>query len=74
MSIMQLYDQIKYQEPQSVAGRWRRDAFNSISKSLGIKDQDAPGDERLHRFITEALSLLLGELVDIQPQEILEGA
>ncbi|ELU42319.1 AIG1 domain-containing protein [Rhizoctonia solani AG-1 IA] len=72
MFIMQLYDQIKYQEPQSVAGRWRRDTFNSISKSLGVKDQDAPGDERLHRLITEALSVLLGKLVDIQPQEILK--
>ncbi|CAE6459246.1 unnamed protein product [Rhizoctonia solani] len=72
MFIMQLYDQIKYQEPQSVAGRWRRDTFNSISKSPSIKDQDASGDERLHRLITEALSLLMGKLIDIQPQEILK--
>ncbi|CAE6435862.1 unnamed protein product [Rhizoctonia solani] len=69
--IRELYEQMTYQVPQSVAGRWRKDAFNTTSNSLESESQDMHGSERLHRLITEALAKLLGKLVDIQPHEIL---
>ncbi|KAG8703477.1 hypothetical protein FRC11_010688 [Ceratobasidium sp. 423] len=66
--IMEIYSQIVHQVPQSVAGRWRRDAFNSISKN-----RDKPEGERIHRLITDALSVLLGKIVKIPPGGLLKG-
>ncbi|KAH7336817.1 hypothetical protein B0J17DRAFT_718736 [Rhizoctonia solani] len=70
--IMQLYEQMTYQVPQSVVGRWRRDAFNAISRDLLLGNQDNPNGERMHRLITGALSALLGKLVAIQPHDVLK--
>ncbi|QRV77750.1 50S ribosome-binding GTPase [Ceratobasidium sp. AG-Ba] len=33
--ILSLYQSIQRQEPQAVAGKWRKDTFNSISRSIG---------------------------------------
>ncbi|KAG8709328.1 hypothetical protein FRC11_005637 [Ceratobasidium sp. 423] len=70
--IMEVYGQMIYQEAQSVAGRWRKDAFNSISRNPAFGTQDKPDDERMHRHITGALSTLLGEIVEIPPHDILK--
>ncbi|CEL54214.1 conserved Plasmodium protein [Rhizoctonia solani AG-1 IB] len=69
--ITEVYDQMIRQEPQSIAGRWRRDTFSSISKKKSRGDK--PDDERMHRIITEALSALVGKFIKIQPHEVLEG-
>ncbi|CAE6498250.1 unnamed protein product [Rhizoctonia solani] len=70
--ITEIYTQVVYQEAQSIAGRWRRDAFNSISRSLAFKSQDQSVGEKMHRLITEALSVLLGKIVGILPHELLK--
>ncbi|KAJ1303405.1 hypothetical protein OPQ81_011597 [Rhizoctonia solani] len=71
--IMRLYDQLTHQEPQIVTGRWRKDAFNSISRDSSLGCQDKPDNKRMHQIITEALSRLLGRIVVMQPQELLKG-
>ncbi|KAG8706565.1 hypothetical protein FRC11_008145 [Ceratobasidium sp. 423] len=72
--IMEMYSQMVYRESQSVAGRWRKDAFNSISRSgdttLGMPDNR--DGERMHRRITSTLSTLLGKIVEIPPHEVLK--
>ncbi|KAG8730358.1 hypothetical protein FRC11_006886 [Ceratobasidium sp. 423] len=70
--IMEIYDQMIHQESQSVAGRWRRDTFRSMSKSPALSDQGKPDDERMHRLITEALSTLLRKLIEVQPHGFLK--
>ncbi|KAG8762597.1 hypothetical protein FRC11_008552 [Ceratobasidium sp. 423] len=70
--IMEVYGQMVYQEPQSVAGSWRRDTFNSISRNPAFGGQGQPDSERMHRLITEALSTLLGKIVGIPPYEIIK--
>ncbi|CAE6468918.1 unnamed protein product [Rhizoctonia solani] len=70
--IMQMYEQITYQEPQSVAGRWRKDAFNSISRDPSLGSQDQPDNHRMHQLITGSLSTLLREILGNQPHELLK--
>ncbi|KAJ1303492.1 hypothetical protein OPQ81_011678 [Rhizoctonia solani] len=69
--ITRLYEQVAYQGPQSVAGRWRKDAFNSISRDQSSGSQHTPDDNRMHRIITGALSKLLGKVVEIGAHEVL---
>ncbi|CAE6498262.1 unnamed protein product [Rhizoctonia solani] len=70
--ITEVYGQILFQEAQSVAGRWRKDAFNSISRNPAFENQDKADDERMHRHLTRALSALLGKIVGISPEDILK--
>ncbi|KEP47081.1 putative AIG1 domain protein [Rhizoctonia solani 123E] len=70
--LMQLYSQMTRQEPQTVAGRWRKDAFNSMSKDLALGGRNGPNNRKLHQLLTEALSALLGKVVAIQPHEVLQ--
>ncbi|KAG8709532.1 hypothetical protein FRC11_005473 [Ceratobasidium sp. 423] len=72
MFIMEVYGQMLCQEAQSVAGRWRKDAFNSISRNPAFGSQDKPDDERVHRHITGALSTLLGKIVETPPHDIIK--
>ncbi|KAL5632544.1 hypothetical protein ACGC1H_005478 [Rhizoctonia solani] len=70
--LMQLYGQMTHQEPQTVTGRWRKDAFNSISKDPTLGGRIEPNNEKLHQLLTEALSTLLGKIVAIQPHDVLQ--
>ncbi|KAG8685582.1 hypothetical protein FRC11_010393 [Ceratobasidium sp. 423] len=70
--IMEVYGQMLCQEAQSVAGRWRKDAFNSISRNPAFGTQDKPDDERVYRHITGALSTLLGKIVETPPHDIIK--
>ncbi|KDN40992.1 hypothetical protein RSAG8_07698, partial [Rhizoctonia solani AG-8 WAC10335] len=65
--ITQIYGQLAHQAPQTVSGRWRRDAFNSISRSQG-----KPNGERMHGFITGALVTLIGKIDGIKPSDVLK--
>ncbi|CAE6449585.1 unnamed protein product [Rhizoctonia solani] len=65
--ITQIYCQLVHQAPQTVSGRWRRDTFNSISRSQG-----KPNGERMHGLITGALVTLIGKIDGIKPSDVLK--
>ncbi|GAB1520877.1 hypothetical protein RhiTH_003966 [Rhizoctonia solani] len=69
--IRKLYDQVAFQQPQPVAGRWRKDAFNALSNGSGLEGQDAPSHERVHQLTMGALATLLEKFIDTQPHKIL---
>ncbi|KAF8755038.1 hypothetical protein RHS01_05538 [Rhizoctonia solani] len=70
--ITQVYEYMVYQAPQSIAGRWRRDTFNSISGSPSLGTQNKLGNGSTHQLVTEALFILLGKIAGVDPPEILK--
>ncbi|CUA67154.1 Myosin-2 [Rhizoctonia solani] len=70
--IVEIHRQMARQGPQTVSGRWRRDAFNAISKSPALGNQDQPNSERMHALINKALVALLEKFDGIQPEHVLK--
>lgn len=53
--MFEVYKQIIRQEPQSVAGRWRKDSFNSISRTSFASSQST-----IRQHITSSICILIG--------------
>ncbi|CAE6440499.1 unnamed protein product [Rhizoctonia solani] len=70
--VAQIHAELARQAPQSVSGRWRKDAFNSISRCLALGGQDKSDSERMHRLLTGALVPLLGKFDGIKPEDVLK--
>ncbi|CAE7094887.1 unnamed protein product [Rhizoctonia solani] len=71
--VMEVYDQLSHQAPQSMSGRWRKDTFNLISRVSTSKGQGKPDGERIHGLITGALGTLLGKIDGMKPEDVLKG-
>ncbi|CEL54215.1 hypothetical protein RSOLAG1IB_11613 [Rhizoctonia solani AG-1 IB] len=56
-SIIEIYNQIAYHDAQPVAGRWRRDAFKAIERSLSSKTKQTSSS--IHQNLVESLDTLL---------------
>ncbi|CAE6422124.1 unnamed protein product [Rhizoctonia solani] len=70
--VTQIHGQLARQSPQIISGRWRKDAFNSISGSLALGSQDKSSSERIHGLLTGALVALLGKIDGIKPEGVLK--
>ncbi|KEP54005.1 50S ribosome-binding GTPase [Rhizoctonia solani 123E] len=70
--VSQIHAELARKAPQSVSGRWRKDAFNSISRCLALEGHDKSDSERMHRLLTGALVALLEKFDGIKPEEVLK--
>ncbi|CAE6473542.1 hypothetical protein ACGC1H_005436 [Rhizoctonia solani] len=70
--LTQIHAQLACQAPQTLSGRWRKDAFNSISRCLAMGGQEKSNSEKMHGLLTRALVALLRKIDGIKPEDVLK--